>query len=135
MVGDGKGSQFMHLLRNALHLTLQARSHHCPGCHCELKQSGFTATYRPRQCLLTTRNTVFSIVRAGPLEPHRTKSCTLAESRPYLDTVHEYDCQKANIWIWGRRIYTYLFMPVYSTDTQINARQSLPHSHSSEFIS
>jgi hypothetical protein len=26
MVGDGKGSQFMHLLRNALHLTLPATS-------------------------------------------------------------------------------------------------------------
>jgi hypothetical protein len=25
MVGDGKGSQFMHLLRNGLHLALQAR--------------------------------------------------------------------------------------------------------------
>jgi hypothetical protein len=57
MVGDGKGSQFMHLLRNALHLTLQARCHHCPGCHFELEQAGFTATYRPRQCLLTSRNT------------------------------------------------------------------------------
>jgi hypothetical protein len=70
MVGGGKGSQFMHLLRNALHLTLQARCHHCPGCHFELKQVGFTATFRPPQCLLTSRNTFFSIFRAGLLEPH-----------------------------------------------------------------
>jgi hypothetical protein len=52
MVGDGRGSQFM---RNALHLTLQARCHTYPGCHFELKQVGFTATYRPRKCLLTSR--------------------------------------------------------------------------------
>jgi hypothetical protein len=37
MVRNGKGSQFMHVLRNALHLTLQARRHHCPGCHFELE--------------------------------------------------------------------------------------------------
>jgi hypothetical protein len=76
MVGDGRGSQFMHMLRNALHLTLQARCHHCPGCHFELKQVGFTATYRPRQCLLTPRNTFFSIFRAGLLEPHGSEPCT-----------------------------------------------------------
>jgi hypothetical protein len=73
MVGDGKGSQFMHLLRNALHLTLQAR---CPGCRFELKQVGFTATYRPRQCLLTSRNTLFSIFRAGLLQPNGSESWT-----------------------------------------------------------
>jgi hypothetical protein len=76
MVGDGKVSQFMHLLRNALHLTLQARCHHCPGCHFELKQFGFTATYRPRQCLLTSGNTFFPILRAGLLEPNGSESCT-----------------------------------------------------------
>jgi hypothetical protein len=75
MVGDGKGSQFMRLLRNALHLTLQARCHHCPGCQFDLKQVGFTATYRPRQCLLKSRNTFFPIFRAGILEPHWSESC------------------------------------------------------------
>jgi hypothetical protein len=76
MVGDGKGSPFMHLLQNALHLTLKARCHHCPGCHFELKQVGFPATYRPRQCLLTARNTFFSIFGAGLPEPHGSESCT-----------------------------------------------------------
>jgi hypothetical protein len=66
----------MHLLRNALHLTHQAKCHHCLGCHFELKQVGFTATYRPRQCLLTSRNIKFSIFRAGVLEPHGSESCT-----------------------------------------------------------
>jgi hypothetical protein len=65
MAGDGTGSQFMHLLRNALHLTLQARCHHCLGCHFELKQVGFTATYRPRQCLLTSRHTFFRYSELG----------------------------------------------------------------------
>jgi hypothetical protein len=45
MVWDGKGSHFMHLLRNALRLTLQSKCHLCPGCHFELKQVGFTAAY------------------------------------------------------------------------------------------
>jgi hypothetical protein len=64
VVGDGKGSHFMHLLPNALHLTLQARYLHCLGCHFELKQLGFPAVYRARQCLLTSRNTFISILRA-----------------------------------------------------------------------
>jgi hypothetical protein len=38
VVGDGKGSHFMHLLPNALHLTLQARYLHWSGCHVELMQ-------------------------------------------------------------------------------------------------
>jgi hypothetical protein len=65
VVGDGKGSQFMHLLRNALHLTLQARCHHFPGCHFELKQVGVTATYRPRQCLLTSKILFFRYSELG----------------------------------------------------------------------
>jgi hypothetical protein len=80
MVGDGKGSHFKHLLWNAQHLTLEARFHcsgmHNSGCHFDLKQVGFTATYLPRRCLLTSRNTFFPILRAGFLEPHGSESCT-----------------------------------------------------------
>jgi hypothetical protein len=65
VVGDGKGSHFMHLLRKALHLTLQARYLHCLGCHFEVKQIGFTGAYQARQCLLTPRNTFISILGAG----------------------------------------------------------------------
>jgi hypothetical protein len=85
MVGDGNGSQFMLLLWNALHLTLQGRCHPCAGCHFELMQAGFTATYRPRQCLLTSRNTMFSIFRAGLLEPHGSESCTW-QNRDFIRT-------------------------------------------------
>jgi hypothetical protein len=88
MVGDGKGSQFMHLLRNALHLTLQARCHLCPGCHFELKQVGFTAAYRPRQCVRTSTNTFFPIFRAGLLEPHGSESCTWQNRDLIQDTMH-----------------------------------------------
>jgi hypothetical protein len=86
MVGDGEGSQFRHLLWNALHLTLQASCHHCPGCHFELKHVGFTATYRPRQCLLISRNTKKSIFRAELLEPHGSESCT-GHNRDLLRTL------------------------------------------------
>jgi hypothetical protein len=55
MVGDGTGPQFMHLLRNALHLTFQARCHHCPGCHFEL----ITLLSPIDPFLLTSRNTKF----------------------------------------------------------------------------
>jgi hypothetical protein len=40
VVGDGKGWHFMHLLPNALRLSLQAKYLHCSGCHFELKQLG-----------------------------------------------------------------------------------------------
>jgi hypothetical protein len=40
VVGDGKGSHFMHLLPNALHLNFQAKHLHCSGCHFQLKQMG-----------------------------------------------------------------------------------------------
>jgi hypothetical protein len=70
VVGDGKGSHLMHLL----HLTLQARHLHCSGCHFELKQAGFTATYRPRQSLLTSRNTFILVLRAVILQPHGSAS-------------------------------------------------------------
>jgi hypothetical protein len=76
VVGDGKGSHFMHLLPNALHLTLQARYLHSSGCHFELKQLGFTAAYRARKCLLIPRNTFISILRAGLLQPHGSESGT-----------------------------------------------------------
>jgi hypothetical protein len=87
-VGDRKWSQFMHPLRNALHLTLQARCHHCPGCHFDLKQMGFTATYRPHQCLSTSRNTIFSIFRAGLMGPHGFESCTWQNRDLIPDTMH-----------------------------------------------
>jgi hypothetical protein len=93
MVWNGKGSQFMHLLQNALHLTLQARCQHCLGCHFELEQVGFTANYRPRQCLLTSRNTFFSIFGAGLLEPHGSESCTW-HSHDLIPTVCLY-CRNA----------------------------------------
>jgi hypothetical protein len=54
--------------------------------HFELKQVGFTATYRPRQCLLTSRKR-FYILRAGLLEPHRSESCTW-HNRDFIDTMH-----------------------------------------------
>jgi hypothetical protein len=76
VVGDGEGSHFMHLLPNALHLTLQASYLPCRGCHFELKQLGFTAAYRARQCLLTSRYTFISIFRAWLLQPHRSESGT-----------------------------------------------------------
>jgi hypothetical protein len=44
--------------------------------HFELKQLGFTAAYRARQCLLTSRNTFISIRRAGLLLPHGSESGT-----------------------------------------------------------
>jgi hypothetical protein len=66
----------MHLLPNALHLTLQARYLHCSGCHFELKQLGFTAAYRARHRLLTSRNTFISILRAGILQAHGSESGT-----------------------------------------------------------
>jgi hypothetical protein len=49
VVGDGKGSHFMHLLPNALRLTLQTRYLHCSACQFELKQLGFTAAYHLTQ--------------------------------------------------------------------------------------
>jgi hypothetical protein len=70
------GSHFMHLLPNALLLTLQARYPHCSGCHFELKQLGFTAAYRARQCLLTSRNKFISVLRAGILQTHGSESGT-----------------------------------------------------------
>jgi hypothetical protein len=76
VAGDGKGSHFMRLLLNALHLTLRAKHLHCSGCHFEIKQLGFTAAYRARQCLLTSRNTCFSILRAGTLQPRGSESGT-----------------------------------------------------------
>jgi hypothetical protein len=97
MVGDGKGSHFMHLLRNALHLTLQARCHNCPGCHFELKQVGFNATYRPRQCLLTSRNISFSIFRAALLEPHGSESCTW-HNRDLIRTKHVLTQRRVATW-------------------------------------
>jgi hypothetical protein len=66
----------MHLLSNAPHLNLQAKYLHCSGCHFELKQLGFTAAYRARQCLLTSRNAFISILRAGLLQPHGSESGT-----------------------------------------------------------
>jgi hypothetical protein len=42
-IADGKGSHFMHLLPNALHLALRVRYLHCSSCHLELRQVGFTA--------------------------------------------------------------------------------------------
>jgi hypothetical protein len=69
-------SHFVHLLPNALPLTLQSRYLHCSGCHFELKQVGFTAAYRARQGLLTSRNTFISILRAGLLQPHGSASGT-----------------------------------------------------------
>jgi hypothetical protein len=40
----------------------------------ELKQLGFTAAYRARQCLLTSRNTFISKIRAGLLQQHGSES-------------------------------------------------------------
>jgi hypothetical protein len=49
-----------------MHCTsLSKPCHRCPSCHFELKQVGFTATYRPRQCLLTSRNTFFRYSELG----------------------------------------------------------------------
>jgi hypothetical protein len=95
VVGEGKGSQFMHLLWNALHLTLQARCHHCAGCTFELKQVGFTAAYRARQCLLTSRNTFISILRAGPLQPHGSESGTWHNR----DLIRRHACADALPWM------------------------------------
>jgi hypothetical protein len=57
-------------------LTLQARYLHYSGCHFELKLLGFTAAYRAHQCLLISRNTFISILRAGLLQPHGSESGT-----------------------------------------------------------
>jgi hypothetical protein len=57
-----------------LHLTLQARHPHCPGCHFELKLVGFTAAYRAHQCLLASTNTFSPIIRAGLLHLRGSES-------------------------------------------------------------
>jgi hypothetical protein len=73
--GTGKGRN--SCICCGMHCTsLSQPRHRCPGCHFELKQASFTATYRPRQCLLTSKNTFFSICRAGLVEPHGSESCT-----------------------------------------------------------
>jgi hypothetical protein len=72
--GTGKGRISCICCR--MHLTLLARYLPCSGCHFELKQLGFTAAYRARQCLLTKRNTFISILRAGLLQPHGSESGT-----------------------------------------------------------
>jgi hypothetical protein len=95
MVGDRKGWHLMHLLRNALHLTLQARCLHCSGCNFGIKQVGFTATYRPFECLLTSRKTLFSIFRAGLLEPHGSKSGT----RHNRDLIRKHACADVSPWL------------------------------------
>jgi hypothetical protein len=75
--GTGKNSISCVCCRmQLLYLTLQARYLHCSGCHFELKQLGFTAAYRARQCLLTTINTFILILRARILQPHRSESRT-----------------------------------------------------------
>jgi hypothetical protein len=62
MVRDGKGSQFMHLLRNALHLTLSSAR-----LYCHLSTA-------PMPCYI--KKCIVSIFRAGLLEPHGPESCT-----------------------------------------------------------
>jgi hypothetical protein len=90
--GDGKGSHLMHLLLNALHRTLQARYLH--RCQFELKQLGSTAAYRARQCLLTSRNTFISILRAGLLQPHGSESGTWHNH----DLIRRHACADASPW-------------------------------------
>jgi hypothetical protein len=98
VVGYGKGSPFMHLLPIALHLTLEARYLHCSGCYFEFKRLGFTAAYRARQCLLTSRNTFISILRAGLLQPHGSESCTWHNH----DHIRKRACADASPCTWGR---------------------------------
>jgi hypothetical protein len=92
----------MHLLPNALHLTLQARYLHCSGCHFELKQLGFAAAYQARQCLLTSRNTVIRYSELGfcshtGLNLAHGKIATLSGDEHLL--THRPVCMQAKYWI------------------------------------
>jgi hypothetical protein len=110
-VCGGRGRQrvpFMHL-PNALHLTLPTRYPHCSGCHFELKQAGFTAAYRARQHLLTSRSTFFSILRAGLLQPRGSESGTwhTPDASPCMSLAlrQAYGFEATGLWVRVKRDY------------------------------
>jgi hypothetical protein len=90
--GMGKGRISCICCR--MHLTFQARYLHCSGCHFELKQVGFTAAYRALQCLLTSRITFISILRAGLLQPHGSESGTWHNR----DLIQRHACADVSPW-------------------------------------
>jgi hypothetical protein len=125
---DGKGPRFVHLLPNALHLTLQARCLHCSGCHFELKQLGFTAAYRALQCLLTSWNTFLSIFRAGLLQPHGSESGTSHS----CDLIRRHACSDVLMHVpvrcWARCCLPFSSPPSesYRRDHEMDGTKPLP---------
>jgi hypothetical protein len=86
MFGDGKGPQFMHLLWNSLHPTLQTDVTTAQAATLSSSKSALLPpidqanAVRPQEILL------FSIIRAGLLEPHLSESCTW-RNRDFIRTL------------------------------------------------